>query len=287
MTKLNGLAKHYRVDDGNGFRLAVWDPTDTNGLTVEATMQDLARLTELQEGLYAQDHWSVLLILQGMDTAGKSSTAKYVMSRMDPRSCRVTDFRQPSAEELDHDFLWRTARRLPERGRIGVFNRSYYEEVLVVRVHPDVLGSQHLPPKLVAKTIWTERFEDINAFERHLARNGTLVLKVFLNVSKEEQRRRLLARLDDPGERWRFDPASVTERQRWDDYMTAYEEMIRATATSHAPWYVIPADNRWFAHQAVASVIVDAIEGLGLAIPVLGPELQEQLLSARVRLENE
>jgi PPK2 family polyphosphate:nucleotide phosphotransferase len=287
MTTLKGLGEHYRVDNGSGFTLAEWSPADTNGLTVEAAMQDLARLTEAQETLCAQDHWSVLLILQGMDTAGKGDTAKYVLSRMDPRGYRFTSFGQPSEPELDHEFLWRTTRHLPERGRIGVFHRSYYEEVLVARVHSGILGRQRLPPTLVTKAIWEERFEDINGFERHLARNGTLILKVFLNLSKEEQKRRLLARLDDPMERWRFDPGWMTERQRWDDHMAAYEAMIRVTATPHAPWYVVPADNRWFAHQVVASIVVDAIERLDLALPEVGPELQEALLSARVMLENE
>jgi len=287
MMKLNGLAKRYRVDDGRGFRLAVWDPADTNGLADETSVQNLVQLSEIQERLCAQDHWAVLLLFQGMDTAGKGSTARYIMSRIDPQGCQVTAFTQPSAEELDHDFLWRAACRLPARGQIGIFRRSYYEEVLVVRVHSGILGSQRLPPKLVTKTIWKERLEDINAFERHLVRNGTLVLKFFLNVSKEEQKRRLLARLDDPAKQWRFDPGSVTERQRWDDYMKAYEEMIRATATPDAPWHVIPADNRWFALLTVASAIVDALEGLGLAAPEVGPELREQLLSARAMLENE
>ncbi|WP_343713174.1 polyphosphate kinase 2 family protein [Inquilinus sp.] len=287
MSKLNGLSSRYRVDEGDGFRLGVWDPADTNGLSDDAAMQDLARLSEVQEALYAQNCWSMLLILQGMDTAGKGGAARYVMSRMDPRGCYVAGFGRPSAEELGHDFLWRTGRHLPERGRIGIFNRSYYEEVLVVRVHSGVLGSQQLPPELVTRTIWEERFEDINAFERHLTRNGTLVLKFFLNISKEEQKSRLLSRLDDPRKRWRFDPTSVAERQRWDDYMTAYEEVIRATATPHAPWYVIPADNRWFALLAVASAVVDAMEKLGLTISEVGPELQEQLLSARIMLEND
>lgn len=287
MMKLSGLARRYQVDDGSGFRLAAWDPADTNGLTDETSMQGLDRLSEIQERLCAQNHWAVLLIFQGMATAGKASAARYIMSRMDPLGCQATAFGRPSAEELDHDFLWRTTRHLPERGQIGIFHRSYYEEVLVLRVHSGILGNQRLPPKLVTRKIWKERFEDINAFERHLARNGTLVLKVFLNVSKEEQKRRLLARLDDPTKQWRFDPGSVTERQRWDDYMKAYEKMVRATATPDAPWHVIPADNRWFALLAVVSIIVDALEGLGLAVPDVGPELREQLLSARAMLENE
>ncbi|WP_342240403.1 PPK2 family polyphosphate kinase [Inquilinus sp. OTU3971] len=287
MMKLNGLARRYRVDDGRGFRLAVWDPGDANGLIDETSAQGLVQLSEIQERLCAQDHWAVLLILQGMDTAGKGSAARYIMSRMEPQGCQVTAFGRPSAEELDHDFMWRTTRHLPERGRIGIFRRSYYEEVLVVRVHSDILGNQRLPPKLVTRKIWKERFEDINAFERYLTRNGTLVLKFFLNLSKEEHKRRLLARLDDPTKQWKFDPESATEHQRWDDYMKAYEEMVRATATPDSPWHVIPADNRWFALLVVASAVVDAMEGLGLAAPDIGQQLQERLLSARAVLENE
>jgi len=287
MIELNELAKRYRLADGDGFRLKDWDPADTGGLSSEKAVQDVGRLAEMQEKLYAQDHWSVLVILQGMDAAGKDSTIKHVMSGVNPQGCQVTSFKQPSTEELDHDFMWRTTRHLPERGRIGIFSRSYYEEVLVVRVHPDVLGNQHLPPKLVTKKIWKERFEDINAFERYLARNGTLVLKFFLNVSKEEQRKRFLERLDDPEKHWKFQPADVTERQRWADYMKAYEEMIRATATPHAPWHVVPADNKWFARMVVSSVIVDAMDGLSLAYPKLDPEQHDQLLSARALLENE
>ena len=292
MIELNGLAKRYRIADGDHFRLKDWDPGDTARLddkpaAQQALADSVARLAEMQDKLYAQDHWSVLLIFQAMDAAGKDSTIKHVMSGINPQGCQVTAFKQPSAEELDHDFMWRTTRHLPERGRIGIFNRSYYEEVLVVRVHSGVLGSQRLPPKLVTKKIWKERFEDINAFERYLARNGTLVLKFFLNVSRDEQKKRFLARLDDPEKHWKFHPGDVTERQRWDDYMTAYEEMIRATASPHAPWHVIPADNRWFTRMAVTSVIVDAFDGLGLAYPAVDPDLHDQLLSARALLENE
>lgn len=241
----------------------------------------------MQDKLYAQDHWSVLLIFQAMDAAGKDSTIKHVMSGINPQGCQVTSFKQPSAEELDHDFLWRTTRHLPERGRIGIFNRSYYEEVLVVRVHPDILANQHLPPKLVTKKIWKERFEDINAFERYLARNGTLILKFFLNVSKDEQKKRFLERLDEPEKHWKFQPSDVAERQLWSDYMKAYEEMIRATATPHAPWHVVPADSKWFTRLAVAAAIVDAMEGLDLAYPKVEPELKDKLQASRAALENE
>ena len=292
MIEFNGLAQRYRVPDGDGFRLKDWDPADTawlddKAVAQQALAQSVARLAEMQDKLYAQDHWSVLLILQGMDGAGKDSTIKHVMSGVNPQGCQVTAFKQPSAEELDHDFMWRTTRHLPERGRIGIFNRSYYEEVLVVRVHSDVLGYQRLPPKLVSKKIWKERFEDINAFERYLARNGTLILKFFLHMSKAEQKRRFLARLDDPEKHWKFHPGDVTERQRWDDYMTAYEEMIQSTASPQAPWHVIPADNKWFSRMVVTSIIVDAMDGLDLAYPTVDPEQHDQLLSARALLENE
>jgi PPK2 family polyphosphate:nucleotide phosphotransferase len=292
MVELDKLAKRYRIEDGDGFRLTDWDPADTawlddKAVAKEALAQSVAKLAEMQDKLYAQDHWSVLLIFQAMDAAGKDSTIKHVMSGINPQGCQVTSFKQPSAEELDHDFLWRTNRHLPERGRIGIFNRSYYEEVLVVRVHPNILGNQHLPPKLVTKKIWKERFEDINAFERYLARNGTLVLKFFLNVSKEEQKKRFLTRLDEPEKHWKFQPSDVAERQLWSDYMKAYEEMIRATATPHAPWHVVPADSKWFTRLAVAAAIVDAMEGLDLAYPKVEPEQAEKLQAARAALENE
>ncbi|MFE0757947.1 polyphosphate kinase 2 family protein [Inquilinus sp. NPDC058860] len=292
MVKLGKLAKRYRIEDGDGFRLKDWDPADTawlddKAVAQEALAQSVAKLAEMQDKLYAQDRWSVLLIFQAMDAAGKDSTIKHVMSGINPQGCQVTSFKQPSTEELDHDFMWRTTRHLPERGRIGIFNRSYYEEVLVVRVHPDILGSQHLPPRLVTKKIWKERFEDINAFERYLARNGTLVLKFFLNVSKEEQKKRFLERLDEPEKHWKFQPSDVAERQLWPDYMKAYEEMIRATATPHAPWHVVPADSKWFTRLAVAAAIVDAVEGLDLAYPKVEPELADKLQASRAALENE
>ena len=292
MVKLSDLAKRYRIENGDGFRLKDWDPADTASLddkaiAKEALVDSVARLAEMQDVLYAQDRWSVLLIFQAMDAAGKDSTIKHVMSGVNPQGCQVTSFKQPSAEELDHDFLWRTTRRLPERGRIGIFNRSYYEEVLVVRVHPNILASQHLPQELVTKRIWKERFEDINAFERYLARNGTLVLKFFLNVSKDEQKKRFLARLDEPEKHWKFQPSDVAERQLWPDYMKAYEEMIQATSAPHAPWHVIPADNKWFTRLAVATAIVDAMAGLDLAYPKVEPELKDRLQAARASLENE
>ncbi|WP_026873628.1 polyphosphate kinase 2 family protein [Inquilinus limosus] len=294
MVKLGKLAKRYRIEDGDGFRLKDWDPADTAWLdkddkvaAQEALAESVARLAEMQDMLYAQDHWSVLLIFQAMDAAGKDSTIKHVMSGINPQGCQVTAFKQPSAEDLDHDFMWRTTRHLPERGRIGIFNRSYYEEVLVVRVHPDILARQRLPPRLVTKKIWKERFEDINAFERYLARNGTLILKFFLNVSQEEQKKRFLARLDEPEKHWKFQPADVAERQLWPDYMKAYDEMIRATATPHAPWHVVPADSKWFTRLAVAAAIVGAMEGLDLAYPKVAPDLKDKLQAARASLENE
>ncbi|MGO1077041.1 polyphosphate kinase 2 family protein [Inquilinus sp. CA228] len=292
MVKLGKLAKRYRIEDGDGFRLKEWDPADTAWLDDKAVAQaalaqSVAKLAEMQDKLYAQDRWSVLLIFQAMDAAGKDSTIKHVMSGVNPQGCQVTSFKQPSTEELDHDFMWRTTRHLPERGRIGIFNRSYYEEVLVVRVHPTILGSQHLPPKLVTKKIWKERFEDINAFERYLARNGTLVLKFFLNVSREEQKKRFLERLDEPEKHWKFQSSDVAERQLWPDYMKAYEEMIRATATPHAPWHVVPADSKWFTRLAVATAIVDAVEGLDLAYPKVEAEQADKLQAARAALENE
>ncbi|MBW8723562.1 MAG: polyphosphate kinase 2 family protein [Inquilinus limosus] len=292
MVRLGKLAKRYRIEGGDGFRLKDWDPADTAWLddkvvAQEALADSVAKLAEMQDKLYAQDHWSVLLIFQAMDAAGKDSTIKHVMSGINPQGCQVTSFKQPSAEELDHDFMWRTTRHLPERGRIGIFNRSYYEEVLVVRVHSGILGSQRLPPKLVTKKIWKERFEDINAFERYLARNGTLVLKFFLNVSRDEQKKRFLERLDEPEKHWKFQSSDVAERQLWPDYMKAYEEMIRATATPHAPWHVIPADSKWFTRLAVAAAIVEAMDGLDLAYPKVDPGISEKLQAARAALENE
>ena len=245
----------------------------------------LEKLRDLQERLYAQDQWAVLLIFQAMDAAGKDSVIEHVMSGVNPQGCQVYSFKQPSSEELDHDFLWRTTRCLPERGRIGVFNRSYYEEVLVVRVHPQILAKQKLPATLVTDRIWKERYEDIGAFERYLSRNGTVIRKFFLHVSKEEQRQRFLARLDEPEKNWKFAAADVQERQHWDDYMKAYEKMIEATTSDEAPWFVIPADHKWFTRLAVADVIVETLEGLDLHFPEVSEAQRQELQRARALLE--
>jgi PPK2 family polyphosphate:nucleotide phosphotransferase len=245
------------------------------------------RLAAMQEKLYADDQWSVLLIFQAMDAAGKDSTIKHVMSGVNPQGCQVFAFKAPSPEELDHDFLWRTTRCLPERGRIGIFNRSYYEEVLVVRVHPEFLDKQKLPPGLVTRDLWKQRFEDITAYERHLARNGTLILKFFLHVSREEQRRRLLARLEEPVKNWKFNVGDLGERDRWADYMAAYEDMIRHTATRHAPWHVVPSDHKWFTRLVVVEAIIDALDGLDLAFPVMPPEQRQAMKAAKAALERE
>jgi PPK2 family polyphosphate:nucleotide phosphotransferase len=244
-------------------------------------------MRELQDRLYAQDRWAVLLIFQAMDAAGKDSTIEHVMSGVNPQGTQVFSFKAPSSEELDHDFLWRTSRCLPERGRIGIFNRSYYEEVLVVRVHPGILAAQKLPAELVGEDIWEQRFEDINGIERYLSRNGIRILKFFLNVSRQEQRRRFLARLDDPEKNWKFSVADAKERDHWDDYMKAYEEMICATSTDHAPWHVIPADHKWFMRMAVADIIVDALEELKLEYPVVDEEKKKELDAVRALLIKE
>ena len=242
---------------------------------------------ELQEKLYAQDRWALLLIFQAMDAAGKDSTIKHVMSGVNPQGCQVYSFKAPSDEELDHDFMWRTTCRLPERGRIGIFNRSYYEEVLVVRVHPELLARQRLPAKLMTRDIWRERYEDINAFERYLTRNGVVVRKFFLHVSREEQRQRFLERLDEPEKNWKFSLTDVRERRHWDEYMAAYEDVIRHTSSPHAPWYVVPADHKWFTRLVVVSAILDALSSLDLAFPSVEPDRMKELDAARVALANE
>jgi PPK2 family polyphosphate:nucleotide phosphotransferase len=281
------LADRYLVPDDGRFRLEDWDPADTGGL--ELTKEDartlLARgveeLLSLQDKLAAQDRWALLLVFQGMDAAGKDGTIKHVLSGVNPQGVQVHSFKAPSSEELDHDFLWRAARSLPERGGIGIFNRSHYEEVLVVRVHREVLESQRLPGDLVTKKIWQERYGDINAFERHLARNGTVIRKFFLNLSKEEQKKRLLARLDDPDKNWKFSSADAEERGRWKDYARAYEEAIAATSTKWAPWYAVPADNKWFTRTVVARVIIQTLEDLDLSYPKVSREKRREL--GRVR----
>lgn len=288
----NDLAKAFRITAGKQFRLKNIDPGDTKGLrskekAQEALTQGITRLREDQEKLYAQDRWALLLIFQAMDAAGKDSTIEHVMSGVNPQGCQVFSFKAPSAEELDHDFMWRTTRCLPERGRIGIFNRSYYEEVLVVRVHPEILAKQRLPEQLVTKDIWKERYEDINTFERYLSRNGTVIRKFFLHVSKGEQKQRFLARLKEPEKHWKFALQDVKERDYWDTYMQAYEEMIRSTSSDHAPWYVIPADNKWFMRLAVAEVITDTLESLNLSYPQVDADKKKELETARDLLNAE
>jgi len=243
------------------------------------------QLAELQDMLYAQDRWSLLLIFQAMDAGGKDGTIKHVMSGVNPQGCEVNSFKAPSAEEIDHDFLWRTSRRMPPRGKIGIFNRSYYEEVLVVRMHPELLSAQRLPDVCVSGNIWKQRFEDILGFERYAARNGTVIRKFFLNISAEEQKQRFLARLDVPEKNWKFSAADVRERRHWNDYMRVYEDMIRNTATSHAPWYVVPANHKWFARLVVSSVIVDTLQHLRLSYPKVSKEKRQSLAAARRELE--
>jgi PPK2 family polyphosphate:nucleotide phosphotransferase len=280
------LAKSYRVDDGKHFKLKGFDPADTGHWhsvdeAKEQVQKDIARMAELQAMLYAQDRWSLLLIFQAMDAAGKDGTIKHVMSGVNPQGCQVYSFKAPSARELQHDFLWRTTWDLPERGHIGIFNRSYYEEVLVVRVHPPVLESQLVPPSLITKDIWKERFEDIHSFERHMTRNGTVIRKFFLHLSKKEQKRRFLERLDDPNKNWKFSQADIRERECWDDYQEAYEDMIRHTASQHAPWYVVPADNKWFTHLVVSAAIVETLEELDLCYPKVDAGKLKEIQAAR------
>ena len=282
------LAQRFRVDDGANFHLKDWDPADDAGLTKDEAQARLAqlgaRMAELQDQLYAQDRWSLLLVFQAMDAAGKDGTIRHVLSGLNPQGCQVHSFKAPSDEELDHDFLWRCATRLPERGRIGVFNRSHYEEVLVVRVHPAILEDQKLPPALVTKSIWEERLEDLAAFERHLARNGTAILKFFLHVSRDEQKKRFLERLDEPEKNWKFGVHDVEERAHWKAYQSAYEDAIRATATAHAPWYVVPADKKWVTRTVVAAAIVARLEELGLAYPKVDSRAKAELDAARAKL---
>lgn len=292
VTRSEDFARPYRVDEGRKFRLEDVDPEDTGELRSKEEAREwlamgVARLAELQERLYAQDSWAVLLIFQAMDAAGKDSAIKHVMSGVDPQGCQVFSFKAPSTEELDHDFLWRCAKALPERGRIGIFNRSYYEEVLVVRAHPEYLQGQKLPPALVSERIWKERYQDIGNFERYLTRNGVAICKFFLHVSKKEQKRRFLARLDEPEKNWKFSAADVKERRHWGAYMEAYQDMIRATATEHAPWYVVPADHKWFTRLVVSAAIIDALEDLQLRFPKLDEAKRKALKEARVLLEAE
>jgi PPK2 family polyphosphate:nucleotide phosphotransferase len=288
--KLLKLADNFRINHGKSFRLKDYDPADTCGLdlkdqTDELLKESIALMQDRQEKLYAQNEWAVLLIFQAMDAAGKDGVIKHVMSGLNPQACQVFSFKQPSAEELDHDFLWRTNRRLPERGRIGIFNRSYYEEVLVVRVHPEFLAGEHLPQELKGKKIWKERFADISSLESYLNRNGTVIRKFFLNVSKEEQQRRFLARLEEPEKNWKFSEGDVREREHWNEYMDAYEDMIRHTSAPHAPWYVIPADHKWFMHLTVGAAVLDTLESLKLDFPKVSKTRQKELAAARAALE--
>ena len=282
------LDEEYCVTSGKGFRLKDYDPGDTGTLVKEdkprareALAMAVMHLTELQDKLYAQDRWAVLLIFQVMDAAGKDSTIKRVMSGVNPQGCQVTSFKSPSPEDLDHDYLWRCAKALPPRGHIGIFNRSYYEETLVVRVHPEYLERQKVPPELVTKDIWKERFKDIRGFERYLTRNGVVVRKFFLHVSKKEQKKRFLARLENPEKNWKFSASDLQERGFWDDYMTCYEDMIAATSTEWAPWHVIPADNKWFTRLAVAAAIVGTLGSLDLHYPTVSAEKLKALAAAK------
>jgi PPK2 family polyphosphate:nucleotide phosphotransferase len=288
--KRSELIKRYKVADDKKFRLKDIKPEDTWRIKskdhAEKWLEEgVARLSELQGKLYAQNQWSLLLIFQAMDAAGKDGTIKHVMSGVNPQGCEVFSFKAPSAEDLSHDFLWRSTKCLPERGRIGIFNRSYYEEVLVVRVHPQFLGRQKIPPELVTEDIWKERFEDINALERYLHRNGVLILKFFLHLSKGEQRRRFLGRLEEPDKNWKFSTADMQERQHWSEYAKAYEDMIRNTGTKHAPWYVVPADHKWFTRLVVAAVVVDALESLNLKYPEVDAAKRKELAAVRKQLE--
>jgi PPK2 family polyphosphate:nucleotide phosphotransferase len=286
------MAKEFRVSKGKGFRLKDIDPSDTLKFSAEedkprakeALATGVLALSELQDKLYAQDKWAVLLIFQAMDAAGKDGAIKHVMSGVNPQGCQVHSFKAPTSDDLDHDYLWRCMKALPNRGSIGIFNRSYYEELLVVRVHRSYLERQKLPPKLITKHIWEERFEDIRNFERYLTRNGVVLRKFFLHVSKKEQKRRFLERIDNPEKNWKFSANDAAERDYWDDYMHAYEEMIQNTATNYAPWYVVPADNKWFTRVVVASAVIDAMASLDLAYPKVDEAKLKELAAAKKKL---
>jgi PPK2 family polyphosphate:nucleotide phosphotransferase len=285
------LAQPFCIGKGEKFRLKDYDPADTNGVKNKQHAQEIldrrvGLLSRLQEKLYAQDRWALLMILQGMDAAGKDGVIEHVMSGVNPQGCDVWPFKTPSSEELNHDYLWRTHKAIPERGKISIFNRSYYEEVLVVRVHPELLKAQKLPEKRITKEIWRERYEDIHAFERYLNRNGVVVRKFFLHLSKKEQKKRFLERLDDSKKNWKFSMSDIKERAFWDDYQKAYEKMIQVTATKHSPWYVVPADNKWFARLVVASAIIETLDGLDLAFPDVEKAKKKQLEKVRDSLEH-
>jgi len=288
------MAKPFRITDGSRFRLDHIDPGETMGFgsedkprAKEALATGVEALAELQDRLYAQDRWAVLLVFQAMDAAGKDGTIKHVMSGINPQGCEVFSFKAPSDEELDHDYLWRSMKSLPQRGRIGIFNRSYYEEVLVVRLHDELLARQKLPPELVTKDIWKKRYKDIRNFEKYLTRNGIVIRKFFLHVSKKEQKKRFLERLEDPEKNWKFSVSDIKERAFWSDYMTAYEDAIRQTASKDAPWYVVPADNKWFTRVVVAAAVVDTLGSLGLSYPKLDKERRKGLVEAKRALLQE
>jgi PPK2 family polyphosphate:nucleotide phosphotransferase len=290
--RIESFIKPFRVTDGRKFKLKDVDPRGTAGLRSKHAAKALLeagveRLAELQDRLYAQDRWSLLLVFQAMDAAGKDGTIKHVMSGVNPTGCQVFSFKAPSAEELDHDFMWRSLKCLPERGRIGIFNRSYYEEMLVVRVHPELLHAQKLPPSLVTDDIWKERFEDVRNIERYLARNGVVILKFFLHVSRDEQRERFLERLQQKEKNWKFSMADAKERNFWADYQRAYEDVIQHTASEHAPWYVVPADHKWFTRLVVANAVVDALEDLDLHYPAVDEHKREELQLVHAELEKE
>jgi PPK2 family polyphosphate:nucleotide phosphotransferase len=284
--------KPYRIEDGRKFKLSQINPADTHHIknkdrAKELLAEGVEKLAELQEKLYAQNCWALLLIFQAMDAAGKDSTIKHVMSGVNPQGCQVYSFKAPSSQELDHDFMWRSNLCLPERGRIGIFNRSYYEEVLVVRVHPEYLERQHLPPDLISKKIWEQRYQDINSYERYLTRNGIAIRKFFLHVSKKEQKRRFLDRLNRPEKNWKFEGADVGERSHWGEYQRAYQDMIRNTASKHAPWFVVPADHKWFTRLVVAAAVVDAMDELKPVFPKLNAAKRKELAKSKRLLEAE
>jgi len=291
---VRAMARPYRITDGQAFRLKDFDPGDTGELTSsdkprvkESLQRGIEMMAHFQEMLYAHDRWGLLLIFQAMDAAGKDSAIKHVMSGINPQGCQVASFKSPSAEELDHDYLWRCQKHLPERGRIGIFNRSYYEETLVVRVHPELLAKQKLPKELVGKNIWRERFEDIRAYEQYLSRNGICIRKFFLHVSHKEQKKRFLERLERPEKNWKFSASDAHERAFWKDYMTAYEDMIRHTATKEAPWYVVPADHKWFTRIVVAAAIVETLASLDLQYPVVDAAAKKELEAVKKELLDE
>ncbi|MCS5701003.1 polyphosphate kinase 2 family protein [Cyanobium sp. FGCU-52] len=291
LQRARGFCAPFRIADGDGFRLSSINPGDTLSLDAgdkpeskRVLAEGVEILAELQDRLYAQDRWAVLLIFQAMDAAGKDGTIKHVMSGVNPQGCQVTSFKAPSALDLDHDFLWRCNRCLPERGRIGIFNRSYYEETLVVRVHPEMLARQSIPPELVGKDIWQQRYRDIRQYEEYLTNNGVVIRKFFLHVSRREQKKRFLERLDQPEKNWKFSLNDIKERAYWEDYMQAYEAMVRHTASKRAPWYVVPADNKWFTRLVVAAAVIDTLASLELNYPTVSEAMRAELQIAREQL---